>query len=69
MQYKCYKLDAWCKKAKIRMIEKDISINDIISNTGYTRAHATSVLNGRLRSQTARDKISDFLGISNYYSE
>ena len=69
MKYKQYKLDTWCKKAKIRMIEGDIPIEAVMAATGYGRSHLTCVLNGRLRSQTARDKISDYLGISNYYKD
>lgn len=65
MRYKQYKLSPWCKAAKIAMIKKDISIDDLIENTGYCRPHLTAVLNGRVISESTISKISDYLGISN----
>lgn len=69
MRYKQYRLEKWCKVAKITMIENDLSISDVCEGTGYTRSHVIAVLNGKLRSDAARDKISDFLHISNHYDE
>lgn len=69
MKYKQYKLEQWCKDAKIKMIEDDLTIADVIKGTGLTRAYVISTLNGKTKYRTARSKISDFLGISNYYSD
>lgn len=65
MKYKQYKLPEWCKRAQIKMIEDDISVETLANNVGYCRQHVSSVLTGRLRSEKAVSKISDFLGISN----
>ena len=69
MRYKNYRLEKWCKAAKIRMIENDLQINDVCEGTGLTRSYVIAVLNGRVKSPTARDKISYFLKINNYYNE
>ena len=65
MRYKQYKLSDWCKRAQITMLEKDITTTDVANEIGYTTPYVTSVLNGRLISDTAINKISEFLGISN----
>ena len=65
MNYKQYKLSPWCKRAQIAMIKKDLSISDLCDATGYSPQHVSSVINGRLISNKAISKISDFLGISN----
>lgn len=69
MRYKQYRLEKWCKVAKIAMIEKDISLFDLMDGTGLSRSYAINVLNGQIKSQQARDKISDFLKIKNYYAD
>lgn len=65
MKYKQYKLSPWCKRAQIAMIKKDITIEQLMNDTGYCRQHLKSVLNGRLISDKAISVISDYLGISN----
>jgi len=65
MKYKQYQLDPWCKKAKIAQIEQDLSTDDLCAGTGYSKGHLVSVMNGKIISYEARDRISDFLGISN----
>lgn len=65
MKYKNYKLSPWCKRAQIAMIKKDIAISDVVDATGYSPQHVSSILNGRLISDKAISKISDFLSISN----
>ena len=65
MKYKQYKLSDWCKNAQIKMIQKDISVSELVNATGYSPQHISSVLNGRLISDRAISKISEYLGISN----
>lgn len=43
------KLSPWCKRAKIEMIRKDISVNDLAEQLGNNRSYLSSVLNGRVR--------------------
>lgn len=58
------KLSPWCKRAKIAMIENDISVNDLSAELEYNRSYISSVLNGRVISPPVRKRISDFLNIS-----
>lgn len=61
------KIPNWCKAAKIQMIRRDISIPDLANATGMTRQYASAIINGRVVSDTAIKKISDYLGISDQY--
>ena len=58
------KLSPWCKRAKIAMIQKDITVNDLSAKLEYNRTYVSSVLNGRVISPPVRKRISDFLNIS-----
>lgn len=58
------KLSPWCKRAKIAMIQKDISVNELSEDLEYNRSYVSSVLNGRVISVPVRKRISDFLCIS-----
>ena len=58
------KLSPWCKRAKIAMIERDISVNDLSATLKYNRTYLSSVLNGRVISLPVRKKISNYLHIS-----
>lgn len=58
------KLPPWCKRAKIAMIQKDITVNDLSAKLEYNRTYVSSVLNGRVISPPVRKRISDFLNIS-----
>ena len=57
------KLSPWCKQAKIKMIEKDISLARLADDVGMSRPYASTVINGRVYSPPAVKKISDYLGI------
>ena len=61
------KLPMWCKKAKIRLIELDLSVGELSNGLGMARTYVSSVLNGRVYSEVAIKRISDYLGISNAY--
>ena len=58
------KLSPWCKRAKIEVIRKDISVNDLAEQLGNNRSYLSSVLNGRVVSMPIRKRISDLLNIS-----
>ena len=58
------KLSPWCKKAKIAMIQNDISVNDLAEELGCSRCDLSSTLNGKNTSIEIRRRISDYLNIS-----
>lgn len=57
------KLSPWCKKAKIAMIQNDISVNDLAEELGCSRCYLSSTLNGKNTSIEIRRRISDYLNI------
>ncbi len=58
------KLSTWCKSAKIEMIKRDIKTTELASALEMNRSYVSSILNGRVYSQPAVKKISDYLGIA-----
>lgn len=62
-----HKLPMWCKRAKIRLIERDLSVGELSSKLGMARTYVSSVLNGRVYSEVAIKRISDYLEISDAY--
>lgn len=50
------KLSPWCKKAKIAMIQNDISVNDLAEELGCSRCYLSSTLNGKNTSIEIRRK-------------
>lgn len=62
-----HKLPVWCKRAKIRLIERDLSVGELSSKLGMARTYVSSVLNGRVYSEVAIKRISDYLDISDAY--
>ena len=69
VKYKQYKLSPWSKVVKISMIIKEISIEDIANETGYSRTTLTAVINGRIISDNIKAAISDYLGIKTEYDQ
>ena len=57
----------WCKNAKIAMIEADISTGELAAALNFTPEYMSAILNGRVMTYTAIDKVSDYLKISNQY--
>ena len=57
-------LPTWCKNAKIAMLEQGISTKELADQTGMRREYVSAVLNGRVISKPAIQKISDFLNIA-----
>lgn len=56
-------LSPWCKQAKIKMIELDMSVNQLAEKIGKTREYTSAVVNGRIHSEPAIKEISDVLNI------
>ena len=62
-------LPPWCKRAKIRMIEKDIRPTDLANELGMTRSYVSSILNGRVIAEPAIKRISTYLEIRDTYDK
>lgn len=58
-------LSPWCKQAKHRMIDLDLSVNEVAEKIGKTREYTSAILNGRVYSEGVVNDISDLLNISN----
>lgn len=56
-------LSPWCKQAKIRLIELDMTIEELAYKVGLTREYTSAIVNGRARSEPAIKAISDVLNI------
>lgn len=56
-------LSPWCKAAWHAMIDKGLSVQDVADGTGMNRSYVSTIVNGRVYSQVAVKKISDFLNI------
>lgn len=57
-------LSPWCKKAKIRLIELDMTVAELASKVGLTREYTSAIVNGRTFSEPAIKAISDVLNIA-----
>ena len=56
------RLPPWCKLVKHTLIDKDMDVSELA-----TKTYLSSIINGRIYSQPAVNKVSDCLGISNDY--
>ncbi len=56
-------LPQWCKKVKIELIQRDMSISNLAELTRMSREYTAGIVNGRNYSETAIKKISDVLNI------
>ena len=63
------KLSPWCRRVKIRLLELDMSVNDLAEALGMARTYLSSIINGRVKSEAAIKKISDYLQISDADSD
>lgn len=61
------RLPPWCKLVKHTLIDKDMDVSELATKTGLARPYLSSIINGRIYSQPAVNKVSDCLGISNDY--
>ena len=57
-------LSPWCKSAKKAMIDKDLSVQDLATQAGFTREYVSAIVNGRQYSPDAIGKISEILEIN-----
>lgn len=57
-------LSPWCKQAKIRLIELDMTVAELASKVGLTREYTSAIVNGRASSEPAIKAISDVLNIA-----
>ncbi len=53
----------WAKEAKKALIDKDMSITDLADALGMNRVYLSSVINGRVLSSQAKEKILSYLGL------
>ena len=61
-------LPTWCKEAKKKLIDNDMSIHELADKIGLSRQYATSIVNGRAYSEPAIQAISDVLNIQAAYT-
>ena len=57
-------LSPWCKQAKIRLIELDMTVAELARKVGLTREYTSAIVNGRMYSEPAIKAISDVLNIT-----
>lgn len=63
------KLSPWCKTVKKKLIDMDMSINELAEAVEMGRSYVSSIINGRVYSPVAVSKISDYLRISDADAE
>ena len=56
-------LPAWCKNAKIAMIEKDLNVKELAEELKMSREYLSAIINGRQYTPSAVKAISDYLNI------
>lgn len=56
-------LSPWCKQAKIRLIQLDMTVAELSDKVGLTREYTSAIVNGRAYSEQAVKAISDVLNI------
>lgn len=56
-------LSPWCKLAWHAMIDKGLSVRDVAEATAMNRSYVSTIINGRVYSQIAVKRISDYLEI------
>ncbi len=56
-------LSPWSKRAKIAMIELDMTVSELADKIGRTREYTSAVVNGRVYAESAVKAISDVLNI------
>lgn len=60
----------WCKIARKKMVDKDLKCKDIAKEIDYSRQYVSAIIYGRVYSEQAASKISNFLNIpDNIYNK
>ncbi len=57
------RITGWHRAVKIAMVDKNISFADLEKALGLSRTYLSAVINGRIYSDTAAKRISEFLSI------
>lgn len=57
-------LSPWCKKAKIELIKRDMTVAELAKQIGKSREYTSAVVNGRIYSKPMIKAISDVLNIT-----
>ena len=57
-------LSPWCKQAKIRLIELDMTVAELARKVGLTREYTLVIVNGGMYAEPAIKAISDVLNIT-----
>ena len=50
-------LSPWCKQAKIRLIELDMTVAELARKVGLTREYTSAIVNGRMYSEPVQKTI------------
>ena len=53
----------WGKEVKKALIDRDMSIVELATEIGYSRAHVTNVINGVFDFPDLKKRICEYLGI------
>ena len=61
-------LPTWCKEAKKKLIDNDMSIHEHADKIGMSRQYTSSIVNGRAYSEIAIKAISNELNIQDSYT-
>ncbi|WP_283682744.1 helix-turn-helix domain-containing protein [Parablautia sp. Marseille-Q6255] len=61
-------LSEWCRETKKAMIDQDMTMNDLVSEVGYSRAYVSGVVNGRINHPDVAEAISKYLHITVPYT-
>ena len=58
------KLSPWCKEVKKAMIDRDMSIADLVAELNLSSAYVTRIINGTFIIPETKKRISKYLDIS-----
>ena len=58
------KLSPWCKAVQHRLIDLDMSVNELAEKIGKSRQFTSGVVNGRIFAEPTVKEISDLLNIT-----
>jgi len=56
-------MSPWEKKVRCRLVELEMTVNSLADKTGMARVYTSAVVNERVISAPAREKINRVLGI------
>ena len=56
-------MPGWGKNVKKVLIDKGMTMNELADQIGLSRTHLSAVICGRVESESAKEKICDYLGL------